>query len=115
MFWNLKYIIKNIFNMFLDLIYKQKCLVCACAKDNEILCKTCAKNVDYLSTFPQRIYNNIPIFSMAKYDKTIKTLIHILKFKHNKLSAKVLAQLLFNYFQKLNLKEEYIIVYPESY
>ena len=52
---------------------------------------------------------------MAKYDNNIKKLIHLLKFKHKKLSAKVLSGLLFNYFKKLNFNSDFIITYPNSF
>ena len=105
----------NLYSNFLNLIYKQNCVICGCAKTDEILCKSCLKNVQFLSSFAHRIYEQIPIYSMSNYENVIKKLIHFLKFKHKKKVAKVLAQLLFAYFQKLNLKENYIIVYPESY
>lgn len=109
-------VFKNLINSFLDLIYKQKCLICSCAKTNELLCKTCAKDVHYLSGFPQAFYNEIPIYCATIYENVIKELIHQLKFSHKKNSAKVLAQLLFNYYQKLDFNNsEFIITYPKSY
>ena len=108
-------ILNTIFNSFLDLIYNQKCLICGCAKVDNLLCKTCLKDVQFLSSFPHRIYKDIPIYSMSKYENIIKKLIHLLKFKHKKNSAKVLSQLLFSYFQKLDLKEDFILVYPSSF
>jgi predicted amidophosphoribosyltransferase len=51
---------------------------------------------------------------MSKYENNIKKLIHLLKFKHKKNSAKILSQLLFSYFQKLELKKDFILVYPSS-
>jgi len=109
-------VFKNFISLFLDLIYKQKCLICSCAKTNELLCKTCAKNVHYLSCFPQKFYNEIPIYCATIYENIIKTLIHQLKFSHKKNAAKVLANLLFNYYQKLDFKKnDFIITYPKSY
>ena len=80
----LKSLLNSIYREFLNLIYNEKCLICSCAKTQNLLCKNCSKGVHYLSSFPQRFYKEIPIYSMAKYNKTIKTLIHLLKFKHNK-------------------------------
>ena len=106
---------KKLFLKFSDLIYNQKCLICGCSKTNELLCKTCLKDVEYLSSFPQRIYNSTPIFCATLYKNNVKILIQKLKFLHKKKSAKVLADILFNYFQKLNLKDDYIVIYPPSY
>ena len=115
MFLELRKILSNSFSSFLNLIYKQKCLICACSKVDENLCKNCLKDVHYLSTFPHKIYKEVPIFSMAIYQGTIKILIQLLKFSHKKMAGKILSQLLFNYFQKLNLKDDFIIIYPPSF
>ena len=48
MFLNIKNKIINILNLFLDLIYNKKCLICSCAKTDELLCKNCAKDIHYL-------------------------------------------------------------------
>lgn len=106
--------IKNLLSNFLNLIYNQKCLVCACSKVDNLLCKSCLKNVYYLSSFAQRFYKEIPIFCATSYSKTTKILIQKLKFSHKKKASIPLAQILFNYFQKTNLKENYIIIYPPS-
>ena len=39
----------------------------------------------------------------------------MLKFKHKKSASKPLSDILFSYFKKLNLKDDFIIVYPPSY
>ena len=105
---------KSLLNSFLNLIYNQKCLICACSKVDNLLCKSCLKDVYYLSSFAQKFYKEIPIFCATNYKGTVKTLIQKLKFSHKKKASIPLAQILFNYFQKLNLKDDYIIVYPPS-
>lgn len=104
----------GLINNFLDLIYNQKCIVCNCSKADNLLCKNCLKDVYYLSSFTQRFYKDIPIFCATNYKGTIKTLIQKLKFSHKKKASIPLAEILFNYFQKLNLKNDYIIIYPPS-
>jgi len=106
--------LKSLFNKFLDLIYNKKCLVCGCSKTDDLLCKSCLKNVYYLSGFAQRFYKEIPIYCATNYKDTIKILIQKLKFSHNKKASVALSEILFNYFQKLNLKEDYIIIFPPS-
>ncbi len=110
-----KYSLSKFYFEFLNLIYNQKCLICNCGKDNVLLCKTCAKDVEYLSCFAHRIYKKIPIYSAGIYDGIIKKLIHKLKFQHKKIAAKVLAQILFNYFKKCDFKNEFIICYPQGF
>ena len=106
-------------DFFLDLIYKKKCLVCSCSKPVEnfdyLLCKTCAGKIVYFSNHPFRIYEGVNIYSACIYSETVKELIQMLKFSHRKKASIVLAKILFNYFQKLNLGNDFIIVYPPSY
>ena len=65
--------------------------------------------------FPHRIYRDISIYSALLYEGSVKKLIQLLKFFHRKSSSKVLASLLYSYFKKLNLNEDYIIIYLPSY
>lgn len=111
----LRKIIPDLYDNFLNMIYKKKCLICGCSKTDVLLCKTCLKDVQFLSYFAHKFYNRIPIYSAAIYDKNIKTLIQMLKFKHKKSASKPLSDILFSYFKKLNLKDDFIIVYPPSY
>ena len=111
----LRKIIPDLYDNFLNMKYKKKCLICGCSKTDDLLCKTCLKDVQFLSYFAHKFYNRIPIYSAAIYDKNIKTLIQMLKFKHKKSASKPLSDILFSYFKKLNLKDDFIIVYPPSY
>lgn len=115
MYLKIKLQIKYFLENFLDLIYKRKCIVCSCLKQDDFLCKTCAKDIDYLSGFAHKIYNNVPIYSAVLYKGSIKTLIHKLKFSHRKNASKVLAKILFEYFKKIKEDKDYIIVFPPSY
>ncbi len=99
----------------LDFIYKRKCIECGCSINGDILCKTCAKTVQNLPCFPQGVVNGYPIYSVFKYEGVIKTLIHNLKFKHNKKCAFYIAQYLYKYLQdtkSINLGNAIIIPIP---
>ena len=115
MFLGLRNIFTGFYNSFLSLIFDKKCIICNCSKNDSLLCKNCAKNINYLSGFPHRIYNNIPIYSVALYQETIKELILKLKFRHKKSSSIVLSHLLFEYFQKIKEEKDYIICYVPSF
>ena len=115
MFLELKNFLINIIQAFLDLIYNQKCLVCSCAKTDELLCKSCAKDIQYLSSFAHRIFYNVPIYSATLYQGSVKKLIHKLKFNHRKKASIPLAEILFKYFKNIKEKNDYIIVFPPSY
>ena len=115
MFLELRIFFANILQAFLNLIYNQKCLVCSCSKTDDLLCKTCSKDIHYLSSFAHRIFDNIPFYSATLYEGSIKKLIHKLKFNHRKKAAIPLAKVLFKYFQSIKEKKDYIIIYPPSY
>ncbi|MBQ7286810.1 MAG: ComF family protein [Candidatus Gastranaerophilales bacterium] len=110
-----KSLLKSITTSFLNLIYCEKCLICSCAKTDELLCKSCLKDVELLSSFPQKIYKEIPIFCACLYKGNLKTLIQLLKFSHKKKASKPLASILYSYYKNLNLNKNYIIVFPPSY
>ncbi len=115
MFLELRNQIIHILNTFLDLIYNQKCLICSCAKTDELLCKTCSKDIRYLSTYAHKFFKNIPFYSATLYDGSVKKLIHKLKFSHHKKASIPLAKILFKYFKNIKEQKNYIIIYPPSY
>lgn len=108
-------LIKTLLRAWLNLIYNQKCIICGCSKTENNLCKTCLKDVEILSGFTHRVFNKIPIYCAYIYSKNIKKLIQLLKFSHKKKAAKPLAHLLFNYFKKLNLNKNFVIIYPPTF
>ncbi len=118
--------IKILIKEILDLIYKRKCINCACQINDNILCKTCLKLVQNLPPFAQGVVNNYPVFSAFYYDGVIKKLIQSLKFKHNKAVSYYLAKFLADYIDKiknnktneLNLEDAVIIpvlAHPKNY
>ncbi len=111
----LKNSLRGLYENFLSLVFKKKCLVCKSSKTDELLCKNCAKDIQYLSCFAHKIYLNIPIYSACLYQGAIKKLIWALKFNHKKQASIVLAEILFNYFKKLNIKNDIIISFVPSF
>ncbi len=129
----LKAFVSGIFS----LIYKENCIICgctlenkgvytlknnACSKHSNILCKNCLKTVQIFSGFPQGVCNGVEIYSASIYEGTMRQLIHKLKFNHKKDVAKVLAEILFKYYRKIEaykkeckaplLKPENIVLVP---
>ena len=72
MFSKIKLFFLKYFDIFLNLIYNKKCLICGCSKTDELFFKNCSKDVNYLSSFPHRIYKEIPIYSALIYENNIK-------------------------------------------
>ena len=107
--------LKGLLNGFLNLIYKQKCIICSCSKTDDLLCKNCLKDVNFLSGFPHRIFNSTPIYSACLYTTVVKKAIQLFKFSHKKKISFLLAQLTFEYYRKLELNKDFIVIYPDSF
>jgi ComF family protein len=103
-------VFKKLISNIIHLIYKQKCLGCGCSKTGEILCKTCEKELKFSTVYAQGVYEGVKIFSALEYNGAIKKLIHQLKYNHKKGASKVLAKLLYEYFLKIKLGENLIII-----
>lgn len=113
-FFKNNFIIKELrylFCWFLDIIYSAKCVVCGCSKSNGFLCKNCAKTITLLPGFAQTKIEGVDVYSALLYDDILKTLIQNYKFKNNLNIKNVLADLLFDYFNK-NLKGAKFTVIP---
>lgn len=89
------------FEGLLALIYKENCCICGCSKDNNILCKSCAKNVQMLSSFAHSKILGVEIYSAFIYKEVIRELIHKLKFEHKKAVARVLGLYIFDFYEKI--------------
>jgi len=94
------------FSGLLSLIYKDGCVICGCSKDDAVLCKSCAKTVEFLSPFAHSMTEGVEIFSAFIYDGVVKKLVQKLKFSHKKTAAGVLAEFLAKYFKRV-LDERY--------
>lgn len=106
---------KGLLDNFLNLIYKQKCIICSCSKTDDLLCKNCLKEVKFLSFFPHRIFDSVPIYSVCLYESVIKKAIQLFKFSHKKKISKLLAKLAFEYYKKLELSDDFCVIYPDSF
>ena len=93
--------LNSLFRGLLSLIYKENCCICGCSKDDSILCKTCAKDVQMLSAFLHSKISGVEIYSVFIYKNIVRTLIHKLKFDHKKAVARVFALFLFDFFNKI--------------
>ncbi len=57
-----------------------------------------------------REVKNIKVYACCLYDEIIKTLIKDLKYKNQKKLAPLQAQLMYEYWQELNIKEDFLIL-----
>ena len=97
-----------------NFLYVNKCIVCNKNAEN-FLCSECKKQINYLSPYPVKIYKKIPVYCCSIYETSIKKLIKSLKFYRKKHSSIVLSKILFEYFSKLNIEKNFIIIYPPAF
>ena len=94
----------------LNLIYIQPCYFCKSSKEDKLLCSKCHDKIRFLPAGVVRIIQNCDIYAATIYDGIIKTLIKDLKYYKKKKLAVVQAQIMYEYWQQLDIKEEFIIL-----
>lgn len=94
----------------LNLIYIQPCYFCKSSKEDKLLCSKCYDKIRFLPAGVVRTIRNCDIYAATIYDGIIKTLIKDLKYYKKKKLAVVQAQIMYEYWQQLDIKEEFIIL-----
>lgn len=86
-----------------------KCCTCAksCVKTGEILCETCVKEFEFCTNIQHRVFENVVINSVFKYNDFARKVVKKLKFEYKKDVSKTLAKLLDENFKD---EKEYIVV-----
>ena len=100
----------KLFEKLLNLIYIQPCYFCKSTQDDSLLCKKCYSRIHFM---PKGVYKNIlgmDIYSAVTYDGIIKTLVRDLKYHNKKKLAKVQAQLMFEYWQSIDLQKSFLLL-----
>lgn len=100
----------NFFEKLLNLIYIQPCYFCKSTKDDNIICKRCYNKIHFMPPAVFREYSNVKIYACCLYDETIKHLIRDLKYNKQKKLAPLHAKIMFEYWQQLNINEDFIIL-----
>ena len=94
----------------LNLIYIQPCYFCKSSKEDKLLCSKCYSKIRFLPAGVVRVISSIDIYSATIYDGIIKTLVKDLKYYKKKKLALIQAQIMFEYWQQLDIQDEYIIL-----
>lgn len=113
--------------MFLDFLYKKKCISCQRIQDN-ILCKSCINNIQVLdnscikcdfilsnNTCNHCNNNNIyfeKLFSIGIYSGLLKTLIYEYKYNKNKDLSKLFSDLVYEKIKNIKDKIDIITSIP---
>ena len=100
----------NLFEKLLNLIYIQPCYFCKSSKEDTLLCSKCYSKIRFLPIKTTRIIQNCKIYACTYYENIIKTLVKDLKYYKKKKLAIIQAKIMYEYLQKLDLSDNYIIV-----
>lgn len=74
------------------------------------MCSKCYSKIRFLPAGIVRTIAGVDIYSATIYDGIIKTLVKDLKYYKKKKLAIIQAQIMFEYWQQLNIKDEFVIL-----
>lgn len=94
------------FEKLLDFIYLKRCYICSTTKTNSLLCEKCKNEIEFFTPKPQRKINDIDVYSVGLYTKNLQKLIRGLKFHNKKILSEILADILFEFWQKTPIFNE---------
>ena len=100
----------KIFEKLLNIIYIQPCYFCSSTTDDSLICKKCYSKINFLPADVLKEILGCKVYSSTIYDGIIKTMVRDLKYHHKKKLAKVQAKIMYDYFQKLNFNDNFLIV-----
>lgn len=101
---------KNFLLGLLDLIYKKRCYFCKSSKDCVVMCHKCYDELNLNDKRARVIYKNVNIFCAGVYEKTMQKLIRGVKYHKQKELAFYQAKFMAEYFEKLNIKKDFVVV-----
>lgn len=101
---------KNFLLGLLDLIYKKRCYFCKSSKDCVVMCHKCYDELNLNDKRARVIYKNVNIFCAGVYEKTMQKLIRGVKYHKQKELAFYQAKFMTEYFEKLNIKKDFVVV-----
>lgn len=94
----------------LDWIYKKKCYFCGSSKDSLKMCSKCYEKLDFTTLNTNRIILGVNIYTCGYYKDVMQKLIRGLKYHNQKELAFYQAKFMWEYWKKLNPKENYTVV-----
>ena len=94
----------------LSLIYISSCFYCGSAKDDKILCDKCKRKINFMPPSNIKEMYGCKIYACTLYEDVIKKLIKDLKYHKKKKLAKLHAEIMYEYFTRLKLNEDFLIL-----
>ena len=101
---------KNFLLNLLDWIYKKKCYFCGKSKESLKMCSSCYDKMLFNNLGADREILGIKVYSCGVYDTILQKLIRGLKYHNQKELAYYQAKFMCEYWQKLDLKDDFVIV-----
>ncbi len=101
---------ENFFINLLDWIYKKKCYFCRSSKESVKMCSSCFDELEFLPAEVNRKYLGVNIYCAGQYSKNLQKMIRGLKYHRQKDLAYYQAKFMWQYWQKLNLEGDYVII-----
>ncbi len=102
----------NFLKQLLDLIYKKRCYFCLKSKENIIMCSKCYKKINFLQPKKFQTLDNVPVYCASLYADEVKKMIRGIKYHNQKELAFFQAKLMYDYWKKLTVSEEYFVIVP---
>ena len=100
----------KILEKLLNLLYIKVCYFCKSQKEDRLICSNCKNKIRYLPVSVYRKFNNTDIYACSLYDGIIKKLIIDFKYKKQKQLANIMAELLYDYWKKINKCENFVVI-----
>lgn len=94
----------------LDWIYKKKCYFCGSSKECLKMCSKCYEKMDFTPFNANRIILGANIYTCGYYKDVLQKLIRGIKYHNQKGLAFYQAKFMWEYWQKLNLKDDFIVI-----
>jgi len=102
---------RKIFTELLDLIYKKKCYFCRSSKESVRMCSSCFEELDFLPVSVNReLCGGIKVYCAGVYSKNLQKMIRGLKYHRQKDLAYYQAKFMYQYWEKLDIKDKFILV-----
>ena len=101
---------KNVLLTFVDWVYKTKCYICSATYENKKLCSSCYDKIELFTARANRILCGKNVFCACEYSDIVQKIIRGLKYHNQRALAYYQARIMFDYWQKLNKTENFVIV-----
>ena len=98
------------FEKLLSLIYIRPCFYCKSTKEDNLLCSKCRRKIHFMPPAVLKEVFGCKIYACTLYDDVIKKLITDLKYNKKKKLAKLQAEIMFEYFERLKLVKDFLIL-----